>query len=146
MNLGTFAVLGLAAAYGVRLGLVTLLAWFAIGALGFAVFAGEGRGGLDYMLGGTGGYLAGYLAATAVVGALARRGWDRSIHGMAAAMVVGNLLIYALGLMWLSGFAADWSQTLDWGLWPFLAGDAIKLALAALLMPAAWRAVGPARG
>jgi biotin transport system substrate-specific component len=109
------------------------------------VFAGEGDAGLGYMLGGTGGYLAGYVAATALVGALARRGWDRSVFGMAAAMALGNMLIYALGLMWLSRFAAGWAQTLEWGLWPFLAGDAIKLALAALVLPAAWKAVGEAR-
>jgi biotin transport system substrate-specific component len=146
VNLGTFAVLGLGAAYGGRLALVTLLAWFALGAAGFAVFAGEEEAGLAYMTGGTGGYLAGYLVATALVGALARRGWDRSPVGMAAAMLLGNVAIYALGLAWLSQFAGSWAQTLDWGLWPFLAGDALKLALAAVLLPAAWKAVGRARG
>lgn len=146
INLGAFAVLGLGAAYGPRLGLVTLLAWFALGAAGFAVFAGEGEAGLAYMTGGTGGYLAGYLLATALVGALARRGWDRSMGGMAAAMLLGNAAIYAPGLLCLNQFAGGWAQTLDWGLWPFLIGDALKLALAALLLPAAWRAVGRARG
>ena len=146
INLGTFAVLVLGAAYGPRLAAATLAAWLALGAAGMAVFAAEGQAGLAYLTGGTGGYLAGYLAAAVLVGALARRGWDRGVVGMAAALLAGNVAIYALGLAWLRPFAADWAQTLAWGFWPFLIGDAIKLALAAALLPAAWRLVGAARG
>lgn len=147
ITMGTFAVLGIGAAYGPRLGAATLLGYLAVGALGFDVFAGssaEARG-LSYMMGGTGGYLVGYLLAALVLGALAQRGWDRSMGWMALALLVGNVLIYVPGLLWL-GTLYGWDKPiLDWGLIPFLPGDALKLALAALLLPALWRLVGPAR-
>ena len=54
-------------------------------------------------------------------------------------MTAGNLVIYVLGLAWLARFAPDLGTTLAWGLWPFLAGDAVKIALAAAALPAAWR-------
>ena len=76
----------------------------------------------------------------------ARKGWDRSVLTMALAMLVGNALIYVPGLLWLHQFASGWEQTLAWGITPFLIGDAIKLALAALLLPALWSFVGKARG
>ena len=148
VTMGTFAVLGLGAAYGPRLGLATILGYLAVGALGFDVFAGSSgeAHGLAYMMGGTGGYLVGYALATVALGALAARGWDRSVGGMAAAMLAGNVLIYVPGLLWL-GQLYGWDKPiLDWGLTPFLVGDAIKLALAALLLPGLWKLVGDARG
>lgn len=145
VTLGTFGVLAIGAAYGPRLGLATILAYLLLGASGVAVFAGE-KAGLAYMMGGTGGYLVGYALAALALGALARRGWDRSVVWMALAMLIGNALIYVPGLLWLRTFAESWAQTLAWGLTPFLVGDALKLALAALLLPALWKLVGPARG
>ena len=98
------------------------------------------------MMGGTGGYLVGYVLATLALGALARRGWDRSVVTMAGAMLLGNILIYVPGLLWL-GELYGWDKPiLQWGLTPFLIGDALKLALAALLVPALWRLIGNARG
>ncbi len=148
ITLGTFAVLTIGAAYGARLGLVTILAYMAIGALGFDVFANSSaeNSGLAYMLGGTGGYLLGFVLATGFLGFAARRGWDRSVVKMALAMLVGNALIYVPGLLWLHQFTTGWAQTLQWGFTPYLVGDAIKLALAALLFPAIWKLVGRARG
>ena len=119
-----------------------------IGALGFDVFAGSSAQayGLTYMMGGTGGYLVGYVLATVVLGALAQRGWDRSIGWMALAMLIGNAVIYLPGLAWL-GQLYGWDKPiLQWGLTPFLLGDAIKLALAAVLLPAVWKLVDRARG
>jgi biotin transport system substrate-specific component len=147
ITMGTLAVLSIGAAYGARLGLVTILGYLAIGALGFDVFAGSAAGttGLTYMIGGTGGYLVGYVLATMALGALAARGWDRSFGRMAVALLIGNALIYIPGLAWL-GQLYGWDQPiLQWGLTPFLIGDAIKLALAAMLLPALWKAVGSAR-
>ena len=144
ITLGTFGVLSIGAAYGVRLGLLTILSYMALGAAGVSVFAGE-EAGLVYMMGGTGGYLAGYVLATAALGLAARAGWDRSVPMMALAMLIGNALIYVPGLLWLSTFAESWSQTLAWGITPFLLGDALKLALAALLLPTVWKLVGSAR-
>lgn len=147
ITLGTFAVLTVGAAYGARLGLLTILAYLAIGAVGYDVFANSSadKNGLAYMMGGTGGYLVGYALAALTLGWLARRGWDRSVGKMALAMLIGSALIYVPGLLWLNQFAESWSQTLAWGLTPFLIGDALKLALAALLLPAVWRLVGKAR-
>lgn len=147
VTMGTFAVLGIGAAYGPRLGLATILGYMLLGAVGFDVFAGSGAeaSGLTYMLGGTGGYLVGYVLAAVALGALARQGWDRSVTKMAAAMLIGNAIIYAPGLLWL-GQLYGWDQPiLAWGLTPFLIGDALKLVLAALLLPALWKAVGDAR-
>lgn len=158
ISLGTFAVLTIGAAYGPRLGLVTMLAWLGIGAAGFDVFQNSASGatGLAYMMGATGGYLVGYLLATLALGVAARRGLDRSVWGMALALLVGNALIYVPGLVWLhhlvatglfdaAAYASAWDQTIAWGLTPFVIGDALKLALAALLVPGLWRLVGSAR-
>ena len=147
VTMGTFAVLTIGAAYGPKLGLTTILGYMIIGALGFDVFASSTaeNAGLAYMMGGTGGYLLGYVLATLALGLLARRGWDRSAPKMAAAMLIGNALIYIPGLLWL-GQLYGWDQPiLAWGLTPFLIGDVLKLALAALLLPLAWKAVGRAR-
>ncbi|MEM6758205.1 MAG: biotin transporter BioY [Pseudomonadota bacterium] len=148
ITMGTFAVLTIGAAYGARLGLATILGYMIVGALGFDVFAGSSAEsfGLTYIMGGTGGYLVGYVLATVALGALAQRGWDRSVVWMALAMLLGNVLIYVPGLAWL-GQLYGWDKPiLEWGLTPFLLGDAIKLALAACVLPAAWKLVGRARG
>lgn len=147
MTLGTLAVLSIGAAYGPRLGGATILGYMALGALGFDVFAGSSAesNGLAYMMGGTGGYLLGFVLATLTLGLLARRGWDRSVPWMALAMLIGNVVIYLPGLAWL-GVLYGWDKPiLQWGLTPFLLGDAIKLALAALLLPGLWNLVGKAR-
>lgn len=148
ITMGTFAVLTIGAAYGARLGFVTILGYMIIGALGFDVFAGSSaeKFGLEYMMGGTGGYLVGYVLATVALGMFARAGWDRSAGRMGIAMLVGNALIYVPGLIWL-GMLYGWNKPiLEWGLTPFLVGDALKLALAAIILPAAWKLVGRARG
>ncbi len=147
ITMGTFAVLTIGTAYGARLGLITMLGYLLVGALGFDVFAGSSaeKYGLTYMMGGTGGYLVGYLMATILLGALAARGWDRSVGKLALALVLANVLIYVPGLLWL-GQLYGWDKPiLEWGLTPFLLGDAIKLALAALLIPGLWKLLGDAR-
>ncbi len=148
ITLGTFAVLTIGAAYGPRLGLTTILGYMIIGALGFDVFASSSaeRNGIDYMMGGTGGYLVGYVLATLALGHAARLGWDRTVAGMVAALLIGNALIYVPGVLWLHQFTSGWAQTFEWGLTPFLVGDALKLALAALLVPGLWKLVGSLRG
>ena len=158
VNLGTLAVLGIGAAYGPRLGLATILGYMGVGALGFDVFQSSTAelNGVSYMMGATGGYLLGYVLAVVALGWLARRGWDRSVLWMALAMLIGNVILYVPGLAWLhhliaqgmfrpETYATAWEQTLAWGLTPFVIGDLMKLALAALLLPAAWALVGRAR-
>ncbi|MEL6520198.1 MAG: biotin transporter BioY [Pseudomonadota bacterium] len=159
ITLGTFAVLTIGATYGLRLGLMTILGYLAIGAAGMDVFATSSAEnyGLAYMLGGSGGYLLGYALAVAYLGWASRRGLDRSIEGMGGSMLIANLAIYVPGLLWLhqwivagdrfdgAKFSSIWDQTLAWGLTPFLIGDLLKLALAALLVPAIWAVVSKAR-
>ena len=148
ITMGTFAVLTIGAAYGPRLGMATIIGYMLVGALGFDVFAGSSAeaSGLTYMMGGTGGYLVGYILATLALGMAARAGWDRSVGKMALAMLIGNALIYIPGLIWL-GQLYGWDQPiLAWGLTPFLIGDALKLALAAVLVPGLWKLIGNTRG
>ena len=147
MTMGTFAVLSIGAAYGMRLGLATIIGYMLIGVFGFDVFAGSSAEtfGMTYMMGGTGGYLVGYVLAILALGYAARQGWDRSIGKMALAMVLGNVLIYVPGLIWLAMLYGTDAPIFTWGLTPFLLGDLVKLALAALLLPAVWGFVGAAR-
>ena len=147
ITMGTFAVLTIGATYGPRLGLATILGYMIIGALGFDVFAGSSAEayGLTYMMGGTGGYLVGYVLATLALGWAARAGWDRSVLMMAFAMLLGNVLIYVPGVAWLGVLYGFDQPILAWGLTPFLIGDALKLVLAALLVPAVWKMLGDAR-
>lgn len=148
ITLGTFAVLTIGASYGTRLGMATIIGYMLVGAVGFDVFATSSADnyGIGYMLGGSGGYLVGYVLAVAYLGWAARRGMDRSIEGMAGALLVANVLIYVPGLLWLHRITTGLEQTMQWGLTPYVIGDLMKLALAALLIPAVWKLVGKARG
>ena len=148
ITLGTFAVLTIGAAYGPRLGLTTILGYMIVGAAGFDVFASSSaeKNGIEYMLGGTGGYLVGYILATLALGYFARLGWDRNVFKMGVAMLVGNALIYVPGILWLAHLYTWEKPILEWGLYPFLIGDVLKLALAVAIFPAVWRLVkGPAK-
>jgi len=143
MTTQTLVVLALGVAYGWRLGAATLALYFLEGAFGLPVFAGtpEKGIGLAYMFGPTGGYLIGFLLAAMVCGWLAERGWDRSVAKTAGAMLIGNVVIYVPGLLWL-GTLVGWDKpVLAWGLTPFLLGDLTKLALAAAVFPAIWKLV-----
>ncbi len=134
----TLAVLLAGALLGSRRGALSQLTYLVEGALGLPVFAG-GAGGVAWMLGPTGGYLAGFVAAAFAVGWLAERGWDRRVPTAAAAMLVGSLAIYLLGLLWLAlltGLPLD--RVLDLGLYRFLPGDAVKITLAAGALPGGW--------
>jgi biotin transport system substrate-specific component len=140
----TLGVLLVGAAYGWRLGGATLLAYLLAGGFGLAVFSGGGSG-WHHFAGATAGYLVGFVVAASVVGYLAQRGWDRKPLTTALAMLVGNLVIYLFGLAWLSTIAPDFVTTLQWGLFPFIPGDIIKLVLAAGLLPTAWTLLGKKR-
>jgi biotin transport system substrate-specific component len=145
----TLGVLLLGAAYGMTLGAFTMGGYLLLGGLGLGVFTG-GASGWAYFSGPTAGYLLGFVLAAAVVGYLAQRGWDRKASSTMLAMLLGQALIYLCGLLWLSHFApagrSAWGWTLAVGLAPFLLGDAVKLLLAAGLLPAAWAFLGKARG
>lgn len=135
----TFAVLVIGASLGARLGALTVAAYVLEGVIGLPVFAG-GTSGIARVVGPTGGFLAGFIVAAAVIGWLAERGWTRTIPSTIAAMIVGEIAIYALGLAWLSRFPLP-VGLLNAGLLPFLAGDLYKIALATALLPPITRAV-----
>jgi len=136
----TFAVLLVAAALG-RLGLWSVIAYPIEGAAGLPVFAG-GTFGVATIVGPTGGYLIGFALAAALVGSAAERGWDRHLATALAAMVLGEVAIYACGLAWLARFLLP-VPLLDAGLVPFIPGDVVKMVLAALALPGAWKLVRP---
>jgi len=136
----TFAVLLLAAIYGSKRGPAAVMTYLILGFGGLPVFAG-GAFGAARLFGPTAGYLAGFLGAAFIVGTLSERGWDRRPWSTAASMVIGNLVIYIAGAAWLSKFVG-WNSALSVGVLPFLAGDAIKIALATLLLPVGWKLIG----
>jgi len=143
MTMQTLVVLALGMAYGWKLGAATMLLYLAEGAVGLPVFSGTpDKGiGLVYMMGGTGGYLVGFILAASLTGYLAEHGWDRNIVTTALAMLLGNLLIYIPGLLWLGSLYGWDKPILAWGLTPFLFGDLVKVVLAAVAMPLCWRVV-----
>ncbi len=137
MTMQSFVVLVLGMAYGWRLAGATLLLYLAEGAFGLPVFASGA--GLAYLAGPTGGYLLGFLLAAVLLGWLAERGWDRSVLWTLVAMVIGNIVIFAPGVAWLSVLMGDLAKAIGAGLTPFLAASLFKTGLAAAVLPFAWR-------
>jgi biotin transport system substrate-specific component len=144
MTLQTLLVLIIGAAFGARLALATVGLYLIEGLMGLQVFAGVSAGPL-YMAGPTGGFLAGFLVAAALVGWLAERGWDRSLGLLLAAMTLGHLVIFAFGYAWLAGLIGPEKAFLG-GVAPFFAATLVKTLLAWALVAAAWRGVAALRG
>lgn len=140
----TFAVLLVGAALGRARGSAAVLAYLAEGAAGLPVFAG-GLAGPAVLLGPTGGYLFGFVPAAWICGALAERGWDRHLPGTLAAMIAGDLAIFAVGVPWLARFVGP-ENAIAFGVAPFVAGNVAKIVLAACVLPAAWLCVRRSRG
>jgi biotin transport system substrate-specific component len=137
----TFAVLLVGASLGPLLGASSLLLYFCVGLIGAPVYSG-GDGGWEIVHGATGGYLVGFIAAAALTGWLAQRRWDRQFNSAVAAMLSGSVVIYLFGLPWLAKeIGAGLEGTLEAGLYPFVIGDLIKLYLAGMLLPGAWKLV-----
>lgn len=133
----TFAALLVGTALGTGRGLASLAVYALLGLAGVPWFA-EGGSGATVSF----GYILGMLLAATVVGALARRGADRSVVRMAGTMLLGEAIIYAIGVPYLA-LAADMTltQAIAAGLTPFLLGDALKAALAMGVLPTAWKFV-----
>jgi biotin transport system substrate-specific component len=139
LSLQTFAVLLAAAALGPYRAGAAMLLYLAAGAGGLPWFA-EQRAGIGFP---SFGYIVGFVVAAALVGWLARRGADRSVAGTAAIMVLGNLVIYAIGVPYLAmAIGVGLPEAVMLGAVPFLLGDGLKIALAAGLLPAAWWVAG----
>ena len=150
----TFGVLLVGGALGLRRGVSSVGLYIVMGLL-LPVYAGGGSG-LDtfvsrqdgsIVLGATGGYLIGFLAAAAITGRLAEMGWDRNTLGAIAAMLIGNVAIYLVGVPWLAvALGVDLPTAIALGLTPFIVIDAIKLLAAAGTFRASWWAVGRRTG
>lgn len=141
----TLVVLLVGAALGWRRGGLALLTYVAAGLAGLPFFA-NGNAGLGVLVGRTGGYLIGFIAAAMLVGWLAERGWDRSPWLMALAMVLGNAVIYLCGVSQLLAVVPGLTplQGFQLGVQPFLLFDAIKLIIAVIVLPGAWWIAGRA--
>jgi biotin transport system substrate-specific component len=141
----TLGVLLVGAAYGPGLGAATVLLYLALAVAGLPVLAPNEDGshltGVDTLrlAAATGGYLWGFVVAAALVGWLSERGWDRSLRGSIGAMLLGSILIYVFGVPWLmAALDLPLQRGLEFGLYPFVIGDTLKLLAAAGLLPAAW--------
>ena len=139
MTMQTFVVLMLGAVYGPRLGVATVLAYIAEGAMGLPVFVSGA--GLAYLAGPTGGYLAGFVAAAYLVGMLAERGFDRRPLTTLVAFLAGTVVLFGLGVVWLS-VLFGFDKAIAVGVVPFVPGETLKIALAVAALPLAWRAIG----
>ena len=169
---GTLGVLLAGGALGANRGAASLVLYMLVGIVGIPVFAptsGALDGQLVHFIlpwlgesdliwdRASGGYIVGYVGAAWVVGRLAERGWDRSWRVLLA-LLAGNVVLYVPGLAWLWFWAANLASegtreawmaagtplgaTLQWGLWPFVAGDLAKLYIASVALPGAWALVG----
>ena len=140
VTLQTFAVFLIGLTYGWRLGGITVALYLLEGALGLPVFSG-GKGGIIVFMGPTAGYLVGFLLAATACGWLAERGFDRSYFKLLVSLLVGNILLYAPGLLWL-GTLIGWDKpVLEYGFFPFIGGDLLKISMAVLILPTAWKVV-----
>jgi biotin transport system substrate-specific component len=141
----TAAVLLVGTALGARKGAASMALYVLLGLVGLPVYAG-GAHGVERLLGLTGGYLLGFIVASALVGRLAEHAWDRSRIGAALLMALGNLVIYLIGVPVLAVVAPlAWSDAIQVGAIVFLPWDAAKIAIAALALPLAWRVAGNER-
>ncbi len=146
----TFGVLVTATALGFRRGVAAVGVYLVLGA--FLPIYAQGASGAGHIaslsggqlvLGATGGYLVGFVVAGGLVGRLAELGWDRNYAGAIIAMLLGNAVIYLIGLPWLaSALHLTRDQAVAQGLLPFVAGDIVKFAFAAAVFPVGWWIVG----
>jgi biotin transport system substrate-specific component len=157
----TFGVYLIGALFGPRLAVLTMLAYIGTGMLGMPVFSfgrsawaptlpGSPFAGIPLIIGPTAGYLLSFPLAAAVVGALARRGWDRRIRTALPAMIAGAAVVLTCGVLWrvaagaVVGLPLELSALLVSSVVGFLPGEAVKVLLAAVALPGAWKLVGPA--
>lgn len=142
-TLQTGAVLVVGTALGGVRGMLAMLLYVLVGAAGLPVFA-QGGGGGSHLLGPTGGYLLAFVVAATLVGRLAQRRWDRSPLRAAGLMLIGTAVIYAIGVPVLAlTYPMPIATALELGALVFVPWDAVKIAVAALLLPAAWRLAAP---
>ncbi len=137
----TFGAILAGAVLGSRRGALSQLSYLLIGATGLPFwFALGGPIGIARLIGPTAGYLYGFVAQAFVIGWLMENGWSRKLYKIIPAMLLGEVALYSCGLAWLSAFVpAD--KLLQGGLYPFVIGDLVKIALASAALPAGWAIV-----
>ena len=137
----TLGVLLLGTAYGAGLGFSTIAFYLLMGMAGAPIFS-SGTSGIERIAGPTGGYLVGMLLSSLVLGALAGRKWDQKIKTVIPTMIIGNSIIFAIGLLWLHQYTGQtWLWTFEKGFTPFIFGEIIKIAIASTALPAVWKYV-----
>lgn len=132
----TMAVLLVGSLIGSRLGLLAMLLYLVEGMIGLPFFTG-GKAGIQVLQGATAGYLVAFPIAAALTGWLAEKGWDRTFGKMSLSMILGNLVIYALGVGWLTT-RVGLETAFVTGMLPFVLGDLVKIALASAALPGGW--------
>jgi len=139
----TLGVIVSAAALGPMRGMSAQLLYILLGAAGLPFYS-DGASGVERVLGATGGYLVGFVPASFLVGLAARRGFDRRPWSALAVFVIGQLVVLVIGVPWLALAAhVDLTRAVEVGFTPFVPGGLIKAAIAGVLVPLAWRIVGP---
>ena len=137
----TLGVLLLGTAYGAGLGFSTIAFYLLMGMVGAPIFS-SGTSGIERIAGPTGGYLVGMLLSSLVLGTLAGRKWDQKIKTVIPTMIIGNSIIFAIGLLWLHQYTGQtWLWTFEKGFTPFIFGEIIKIAIASTALPAVWKYV-----
>jgi len=137
----TLGVLLLATSYGATLGTTTFAVYLLAGIAGAPIFA-NGSFGIEKVVGATGGYLVGMLVASSLLGYMAQRRLDQKFITALPSMLLGNVIIFSFGLLWLHQYTGkDWSWTIGAGLTPFIFGEVLKIAIAGTSLPILWRFV-----
>jgi biotin transport system substrate-specific component len=137
----TLGVLLLATSYGATLGTTTFAVYLLAGIAGAPIFA-NGSFGIEKVVGATGGYLVGMLIASSLLGYMAQRRLDQKFITSLPAMLLGNVIIFSFGLLWLHQYTGkDWSWTIGAGLTPFIFGEVLKITIAGTSLPILWRFV-----
>ena len=142
ITLQGFGILMIGGILGWRLGLISAIGYYLVGAAGLPVFA-NGNEGWDYVVHGvTGGYLIGFILSAGLIGYLSQHGWNRGRSLWP--MLLGSLLIYLPALIWLSVFEFSWpaeGELFSAAMYPFIPGDLVKLMTAAVITGGLWRIV-----
>ncbi|MGH8828751.1 MAG: biotin transporter BioY [Jiangellaceae bacterium] len=139
----TLAVMLAGATLGVGRGVAAMLLYLIVGMVGVPVFS-DGSGGVSVVFGATGGYLIGFVVAAAAMGWAASRGWDRSPLKAIPVFLIGQVIVFGIGVPWLAVVAhLDAGAAIAAGFTPFIVGGLVKGAIASALLPAAWKLVGP---
>lgn len=141
----SLAVLLVGSALGAKRGALSMLVYALLGVVGLPVFAG-GTAGAGVLLGASGGYVVGFVAAAALVGWVAERFGDRPLRTALLSFCLGTVVTFAFGMAWLAvSLGLDLQQTLAYGLYPFVVGGVVKAVVGAAIVSAAWRTRRPAR-